>query len=184
MTTAIFLTTVGLLSRFIPHPPNAVPLGAIALYAGARLPRRMALLIPVLVLFVSDVVINLGLGYPFYPASQLTTYATFMAVAALGSLLPKDAGVPARMGMSVVASTVFFLVSNFAVWVEGSGYGLPHTLPGLVSNYVLGLAFYRNSLLADLIGTASLFALDGLLGRVASRFAAAQRPVVLTGDES
>jgi len=42
MTTAILLVLLGALSRLIPHPPNFVALGALALYSGARLPRRWA----------------------------------------------------------------------------------------------------------------------------------------------
>ena len=43
MATAVLLVFLGALSRLIPHPPNFVALGALALYAGARLPRRLAL---------------------------------------------------------------------------------------------------------------------------------------------
>src|SRR5262249_25600468 len=118
MATAIVLIIVGVLTRFLPHPPNFVPLGAIALYGGARLPRRVALLVPLAVLVLSDVVIHLARGYPFHPASQLTTYATFTALAALGGLVPRDAGPLGRLGMAAVGSTAFFLVSNFAVWAE------------------------------------------------------------------
>src|SRR3954468_5385352 len=110
MTTAIFLIFVGVMTRFIPHPPNAVPLGAIALYAGARLPRRWALVIPLAVMFLSDLAIDLVQGNAFHPASRLTTYATFAGLAALGGLVRKDAGPVTRLGMSAVASTVFFVV--------------------------------------------------------------------------
>ena len=40
MTTAILLVFLGALSRLLPHPPNLVALGALALYSGARLPKR------------------------------------------------------------------------------------------------------------------------------------------------
>jgi hypothetical protein len=173
MSTAIFLIIVGVMSRFLPHYPNAVPLGAIALYAGARLPKFWAVLVPVLVLLLSDVGIDLVQGNSFHPGSRLTTYATFAALAAIGGLVPKRAGVPTRLGMSVVASTVFFLVSNFAVWAEGSGYGFPWTVAGLLACYGAGLAFYPYTLMADLIGTAGLFSLDGVLTRVACWFHAA-----------
>lgn len=183
MTTATFLIIVGLLARLIPHPPNFVPLGAIALYGGARLPRRAALLIPLAVLVLSDVVIDAVSGWGFHPASRLTTYATFTALAAVGTLVPKNAGAPTRVGMALVGSTAFFLVSNFAVWAEGSGLGFERTATGLLATYEMGLPFYRNTLLADLIGTAGLFALDGLLGRVAARFAAARAEAPVVAEE-
>jgi hypothetical protein len=68
-------------------------------------------------------------------------------------------------GLSVVGSTIFFLASNFAVWAGGEGYGHPLTWPGLIATYVDGLPFYRNSLVADLFGTAVLFSLDAVLRR-------------------
>ena len=46
MTTAVLLVFLGALSRLIPHPPNFVAMGALALYAGARLPRRWAIEVP------------------------------------------------------------------------------------------------------------------------------------------
>jgi vitamin B12 transporter len=49
MTTAVSLILLGAFSRLIPHPYNFVPMGAIALFAGARLPRRHALWLAVLV---------------------------------------------------------------------------------------------------------------------------------------
>ena len=123
MTTPLTLILVGLLSRLLPHPTNAVALGAIALYAGARLPKRWAVTIPLGILIVSDLALNFWNGYAFYPVSQGTTYVTFAAVAFVGGLVRSDAGPLPRAGMSVGASTFFFLVSNFAVWAEGSGFG-------------------------------------------------------------
>ena len=74
MLTPVLLIVIGLTSRLLPHPSNAVALGAIALYAGARLPRRLAMFVPVAILVVSDVVLNTKNGYVFYPASSLTRY--------------------------------------------------------------------------------------------------------------
>lgn len=183
MTTAFILIFLGVLARLLPYLPhlpylpNAVPLGAIALYAGARLPRRVAVLVPLAILGLSDVIIHLRTGYPFFP-SQLVTYATFAGLAAVGGFVPKDAKAPTRVGMSVVGSTVFFLVSNFAVWAEGSGFGFAKTPTGLIAVYGVGLVFFGYQLLTDLIGTAGLFAADGFLGRAPARIAEAEAQVV------
>ncbi len=169
MMTPVFLIVVGLMSRLLPHPNNAVALGAIALYAGARLPRRWALMVPLVILVVSDVVLNSMNGYVFYPASSLTTYATFTLVAALGGLVPKNPGGFTRFGMSVTASTLFFLVSNLIVWVEGSGYTFPRTLTGLLACYSVAIPFYLNMMAADLVGTGALFGLDAIFDRGRSK---------------
>ncbi len=169
MMTPVFLILAGLMSRLLPHPSNAVALGAIALYAGARLPRRWALMVPLAILVVSDVVLNTMHGYVFYPASSLTTYATFTLVAALGGLVPKNAAGFTRFGMSVTASTLFFLVSNLVVWAEGSGYAFPRTLTGLLACYSVAIPFYLNMMAADLVGTGALFGLDAIFDRGRSK---------------
>src|SRR5579871_3239972 len=141
-TTALFLVFAGLMSRLLPHPPNLVALGAIALYAGARLPRRWALTVPLVIVAFSDVAIDFqhalsGLvlvckhGYLFNPLSRLTTYAVFTALALAGGCVPRNAGPLTRAGMSVLGSIAFFLASNLAVWAEGSGYDFPRTFAGL-----------------------------------------------------
>ena len=60
MTTAFFLIVLGTLSRLAPHPPNAVAMGALALYAGARLPRRWAYLVPIVAMAASDLWLDWG----------------------------------------------------------------------------------------------------------------------------
>lgn len=189
MSTALLLIGLGIAWRFaiafhafealgLGTPYNLVPIGAIALYAGARLPRRWAFAVPLAVLVLSDLVIDLGHGYPFFFASRLTTYALFTGIVALG-LLARGGTNPLLLGgLSVTASTLFFLASNLAVWAGGEGYGHPMTWPGLVATYIDGLPFYRNSLLADLLGTAILFGLDFALNP-ARHDEPADAPVVL-----
>ncbi|MFO0908599.1 MAG: DUF6580 family putative transport protein [Isosphaeraceae bacterium] len=166
MTTAILLVLAGVSSRLLPHPPNAVALGAIALYAGARLPRRWALTIPLAILLISDYALDYAHGHPFYFASRLTTYLLFTLIAWGGTFVARDASPMARCGFSVLASTTFFLLSNLAVWFEGTGYDFPRTFAGLMSTYAVAIPFYQNSLVADLIGTGLLFGLDSLLNRI------------------
>jgi hypothetical protein len=42
-----------------------------------------------------------------------------------------------------ISAVGFFLVTNFAVWLNGGFY--PQTLEGLAACYAAGLAFYRDS---------------------------------------
>ncbi len=164
MTTAFLLILAGVLTRFLPHLPNAVPLVAITLYAGARLPRWAAILVPLASLAIFDVYFTLTTNFPFFP-SQLATYAIYAAVAIVAGFVRKDAGPFTRVGMSAAASTGFFLVSNFLVWAEGSGYGFDRNFAGLIATYSAGLLFYGYQLLTDLIGTVVLFGAEGLFVR-------------------
>ena len=52
-------------SRLLPHPPNFTPIGAVALFGGACLAdKRLAFLVPLAAMFLSDLVIGLHRGMP------------------------------------------------------------------------------------------------------------------------
>ncbi|HWE38741.1 MAG TPA: DUF6580 family putative transport protein [Isosphaeraceae bacterium] len=174
MPTALFLIAVGALTRIVPHPPNAVPMGALALYAGARLPRRWAWTVPVAAMALSDLVMDLFHFYAWtgFDPARLVSYATFAAIAALGHLPRREAGSPTwtRMatwsGMSLLASTLFFVTSNLASW-RAPEIGYPATWAGLVACFTLAIPFFPYTLLADLAGTTLLFfGLDPLRERL------------------
>ena len=45
--------------RFVPHPPNATPIAALAIFAGAAFSNRvLAYLVPLAVMLLSDLVIG------------------------------------------------------------------------------------------------------------------------------
>jgi hypothetical protein len=53
---------------------------------------------------------------------------------------------------------VFYLVTNFAGWLEPHSL-YAHTVDGLLQGYVMAIPFFRNSLAGDLFWTALLFGL-------------------------
>ena len=59
--------------------------------------------------------------------------------------------------MAISASLFFFLVTNFAVWLWSGMYA--HTIAGLSECFTLGLPFFRNTLLSDVMYTYGLFGL-------------------------
>jgi len=167
MTTAVLLVLLGALSRLIPHPPDFVPLGALALYSGARLPRRWAWAVPLASLALSDFVIDFGTGRAVFSLTRLTIYGTFAAIVIAGRRLRTDAGVGRLAVFSVGASTLFFVTADFAPWAFGSLY--PKTAAGLILCFTLALPFFPATLAADLLGTAALFGLDALSRRQRAR---------------
>jgi iron complex outermembrane receptor protein len=160
MMLALLLVVSGILSRLLPHPPNMVALGATALFAGARLPLRIAILVPLLVLGISDWVLDLGSGRPPFSPVRIVCYATFACIALLGRRARAELS-PLRLGVfSTSASLLFYFTSNFAIWAWGTLY--PHSPTGLVACFVAAIPFFWNSLVADLAGTAVLFGMDRL----------------------
>ena len=171
MRTALSLTAIGALFctllRLVPHPPNMVPMGALAIYAGACLPRRWAWLLPIVVMVVSDFVIDSVLGRPLMDVSRWIIYATIGVTTLIGPLAKRTKLGPWLLPvLSLSASVIFFLTSNFGAWLSLT-FAYPKTLTGLFSAYVAGIPFFQNTVLADLAGTAVLFGLGSLLERAA-----------------
>jgi len=164
MATAVLLVLLGALSRLIPHPPNFVALGAIALYSGARLPRRLAWIVPLLAMAVSDFFLDFGTGRAAVTLVRAADYAAFAAVVLIGRAALARTSRAGRIGaLSLAASSLFFVVSNLAEWVGDPLY--PKTAAGLALCYAAAIPFLWATLAADLLGSAALFSLDALSRR-------------------
>lgn len=147
LITVIIIAAV--VSRFIPHPPNFSPISAIALFGGAYYTdKKLSFIIPLLAMFLSDLFIGLHSLIPFI-------YASFAVIVFIGFQLRQKKS-PVKIGLAAVTgSVVFFIVTNFAVWLIGSFY--PKTVDGLVACYVAAIPFFQNTLMGDLIYATLLF---------------------------
>jgi hypothetical protein len=160
---ATALVVLGAVFRIAPHPPNFVALGALAIYAGARLPIGWAFLVPLGALALSDLAFGWAYGFSGFGLVQGTGYATFAFIALLSGLMTRNEGPPLRIFQSVGASTLFFLLSNLAVWASpllqtgGNPALYPTNAVGLLACYTAALPFFANGLLADLLGVGLLF---------------------------
>lgn len=183
MTTAVLLILFGALTRLLPHPPNAVALGALALYAGARLPRRFAFVVPLGAMALSDFFLDFGSGRAAVSLVRAADYAAFAGIVLLGRKFAKDARSARLLGLSLSASLAFFVVSNFAVWAGSRLY--PATSAGLAACFAAALPFLWNTVAADLAGTAILFGLDSVVRRSrAWRIAGAALPALLLASSA
>jgi hypothetical protein len=146
------LIVVAVLSiyRILPHPPNFAPFAAIAFITGMAGGWRPGLALTLGSLFLSDLAINaMLLGEAFYPG-RIVDYAAFVLIC-LGAAKARG-GIATKLSMAFATPVVFFLISNFGVWLFGRGLnGLPYgkSLEGLLSCYVAGLPFLANSALGD-----------------------------------
>jgi hypothetical protein len=169
MLTAFVLTALAVLSREFSSTYqvwNLAPLGAISIYAGSRLPRRWAWVVPVAAMLISDVYLDQERYRPAFELTRWTIYATFAVTTLLGPLAnwPKF-GRWLLPVLSVTGSTLFFVTSNLATWGEGLLY--PTTVAGLIACFVAAIPFFGNTIAADLIGTAVLFGLGPVFERAA-----------------
>ena len=153
---AYLLIVVAVLSRVIPHPwMNFTAVGGGLLYFGARRPLREAIW-PVLALMATDVWLTTAFyHYAWHTSDYLITWVWYAAAVVLGRILLRRVTVTRVIGAPVLASTSFFLVSNYAVWAGSVLY--PHTMAGLGACYVAGLPFYRNDVLSTVLVTGLAF---------------------------
>ena len=148
ITTLICMIAFAALTRLLPHPPNFTAVTAVALFAGAQIEdRRLALLVPLVALFLTDVILGLHSG-------MLLVYLCVAAVVALGAAVGPN-HFPKIAGASVAGSVLFFVVTNFGVWARDGLY--PHSMAGLADCYVAAIPFFQNALVGDLFYTAALF---------------------------
>lgn len=150
---AFGLMVVGALARLLPHAPNLSPLTAIALFGGAMLPSRWALIVPVAILAATDAILGWHDVIAF-------TWLSAACIGVMGFRLRASHRPTRLITASVLGSTLYFLVTNFGVWLLGDGGRMyPHTLEGLRYCYVAALPFYRLGLLGDLAWVGALFGL-------------------------
>ncbi len=146
---ALVLIVIAAVSRLVPHVWNVAPVAAAAMLAGAIMPRKWAIGVPIVAMLISDSII----GFYHMPV-MLTVYACFAASALMGSWL-KDMKAVKVLGTSLASSTLFFIATNFAVWATADWY--EKSWQGLALAYTLAIPFFRNTMLGDFIFTVVLF---------------------------
>jgi hypothetical protein len=146
----VILILLAALSRLLPHPANFSPLAAMALAGGVYLDKRFALFVPLAALFVSD----LFLGFH---NTILFVYGSFVLIGIVGLWLKSHKTVLPVLGATLISSVIFFVVTNFGVWLTGGGWNYPKTIQGLIECYAMAVPFFRNTVLGDLVYVGLLF---------------------------
>ena len=125
-------------SRFLPHPPNFTSLIALSFYVPALLGIK---LLPAVVL--SFVLTDIFIGFHnmlFFTWGSVIVIG-FVSKYFVSSFLK-------RLGGALSGACLFFLITNFGVWVTGY-YG--YSFDGLTASYVLALPFFGYTLTSTLI---------------------------------
>jgi hypothetical protein len=163
---AYLLSLIGVLGKAIPHP--GLPFTAVGgslLYFGARRPLWQGIF-PVAALVASDYYLTTHVyNFPFVLQGYLLTWAWYAAVVVLGALLLGSKTSVARVASAVLlASTSFFVVSDYAVWASVPGL-YPHSFAGLMTCYAAALPFYRDDLVSTAIVAGLAFGIPEALRR-------------------
>ena len=141
----VFFGMILALSRIIPHPSNFTPILASAIMSPLLIKDRwFGIAIPILAMFISDVII----GFHIY---QFVIYPTILTIALVSPMRKNYA----MLGVMVVGGSVwFFITTNFAVWIVWDYY--PKTIEGLITCYTLAIPFFKNTLISTCLFTGLL----------------------------
>jgi len=150
LIVSLILITLGVTCRLLPHLWNFAPIAAIALFAGVYLGRRYALILPIVAMLIGD----LFLGFYSWPV-MLAVYGSFALVGLLGTWIKKHKSLETVLAGSLLASVIFFMATNWAVWQFSPWYA--KSLAGLIQCFVAALPFFRNTILGDLFYISVLF---------------------------
>lgn len=158
------LIAMAVFSRLLPHPHNFTPVGAIALFGAAYFPRKwMAFMVPFAAMWLSDLFLNNVTYARMFPEyyqgfqwfGSAWVYGAFVLIGLMGMATLRKVTALRVGGSALGASVLFYLVTNFAVWLTGAMY--PKTIAGLTACYAAGIPFFGNTLLGDLVYAGILF---------------------------
>ena len=167
---ALALIGFAALGRLAPMPENVTPIAAVALFGGFLLPRGWQ---AVAVVWGSLLITDLFLGL-YNPALMAAVYIAACAPILLRTFLRKNATVWRAAGCTFAGSALFFVSTNTAVWLLGTGY--TPDASGLLAALNAGLPFWRNAMAGDLLFTGILFSAWAVAGQTMSSIQPLARP--------
>jgi hypothetical protein len=157
------LTIAAAVSRIVPHPYNFAPFAAVALFGAATFPGRWsAVIVPFASLLLGDLLLQITYDAGWQPnwgfhRGQWVVYACLIPSVLLGFAIRQRRSFAIVASATLAASVFFFLVTNFAVWANGSDVTYPRTLNGLLLCYEAAIPFFQNSVAGDVVYATALF---------------------------
>lgn len=172
------LIALAIASRFLPHPPNVACVAAVGLFAGAHLTSWRAWIVPLAAMSIADAMgtwLGLG-GQGFYsPIAMAGVYAGMLSSVPLGRWIGASSGPGRILGGTLIASTIFFVLSNLGVLFAG---WYPLSFSGAVTCFVAALPFFGYSLTGDLAYSCGLFAAARLVATSTEKASVASASVI------
>ena len=164
---AFLMLLIGIFSRCVLHIPNFTPVVALALFSGAYLPKRYAVVYPLALMVISDFFIG-------WHDTIWFTWGSVAAISVFGFWVKNHKNPVTILSSSLLASVFFFVVTNFGTWYASNLY--PRTWEGLQSCFILAVPFFRATVLSTV---AYAFVIFGLYELMAARIKKTQLASVL-----
>jgi hypothetical protein len=139
---------------------NFAPLAAIALCGAVYFPPKLKFTLPLVALFLSDVVLNMHYSAPLLVPEIVCRYFALGLVGWLGLVIANRPSWKTLLPASLAGSTLFYLITNVFSWLSDPGY--LKNFAGLIQALTVGLPqysatptwmFFRNSVVSDLVFT-------------------------------
>lgn len=152
------LVVVGSVFRVAGFAPQI----AMAVFGAAVIKdKRLAFLLPLVSMFLSDVLYEVLFQYGHAPyggfyQGQITNYILLAAITLVG-FWARNLNWSRIAAATIAAPTLYFLASNFVVWFGGGGLQRPKTFEGLLMCYNDAVPFFRSSLMYTIMFSAILF---------------------------
>ena len=138
----IFFTLLLVLSRVVPHPPNFTPiLAGIIFLPFIKKDFTFSLIIPIVVMLISDFVIGMH-------SLMFWTYLPILILSFLAFYFYQDS-FRRVINLAIFSPIVFFILSNFGVWVNSAKYS--RDFSGLVECYIYAIPFYASSAISCIL---------------------------------
>jgi len=155
-------------ARLIPHAPNFTPIIAVAIISGYFFKNlNFSLIILLIAMLISDIFIG------FYE-NVFFVYASLLLITFIFHTISKNINFKNLFIFGFVGSLIFFIISNFGVWILGSPGvdNIPYdkNLNGLIECYILAIPFFGNTFLSTVIFSYSaIFIYRSLAARSSAR---------------
>lgn len=144
---AVALLILGILPRLVPHPHNFTPVIAVALFSGVYLNKKYAVIVPLALMIISDIVIG-------FHDTLIFTWGSMALISVIGLGIKKHKSFVSIAVAGVGSAVLFFIITNFGAWLSPL---YPDTWAGLVECYTMAIPFFRNTFLSTMLYGALLF---------------------------
>lgn len=139
----IFLIGILVFSRLIPHPPNFTPIITAAIFSGYLFKNFN---LSVIILGISMILTDILIGTH---STMLYVYISLFLICFLSNKILNFLNLKNIFFFSLGGSILFFLISNFGVWIGGELY--EKNFEGLVTCYYMAIPFFKNTLISTLL---------------------------------
>jgi len=139
---SIFLVFILAISRIIPHPPNFTPVISIVILGGILFRSFfLCMIVFILAMLISDLLIGLH-------HNMIYIYLTLIFIGYIFFNFANKTNLKNLWIFSLAGSTIFFIITNFFVWLNSGLY--EKNIEGILSCYTMALPFFTNTIFSTL----------------------------------